>query len=126
MALENSTQDGGMDADAFYAKAQEPNFPDEMAFQIKVANPEDGKTFSREGVEDTVDLMQGFIIARLLATWRKTGVPPQTMNMTLKIDWEYDPDIAAGFLPYFDADVKGVGLTQVDGEHRIARKRLDN
>lgn len=115
-----------MDADEFYLKAKEPNFPDEMAFQIKAVNPENKGTFSRQGVEDTVDLMQGFIIARLMGTWKKTGVPPRVMNMTLKIDWEYDPEIAAGFLPYFDADIKGVGLTQVDGEHRIPRKRLDN
>lgn len=112
-----------MDADEFYKTAMEPGFMDEMVFQIHAANPKNPGTFSKEGVENTVDLMQSFIIARLMGRWKRTGKPPKEMKMHLKIEWVTDDDIADGWLPYFDADIRGNGLTQVDGQNRIPRNK---
>jgi hypothetical protein len=125
MALEDSTRVGGLSADEFFQQAQHPDFLDEMLFQVKAVNPENEGTFSREGVNDTVDLIDAFITARIFGQWRKTGKPPKAMKMHLKIEWEYDPDIREGLLPYFDADI-APGLTQLDSERRLPRKRVDS
>jgi hypothetical protein len=121
--LEGSVQDGGMDGDEFYGRAIQPDFPDEMVFQIRVGNPDNKGTFSKDGILDTVDLMGKFILARVIGTWEKTGKPPRVMNVALKIKWENDDNIAEGFLPYFDADITGESLTQIDTTHR---KPLDS
>jgi hypothetical protein len=124
MALDDGTRIDGLSADEFFKAAQEPHFLDEMLFQVNAVNPENDGTFSREGINDTVDLIDAFIMARIFGQWKKTGMPPKAMKMHLKIEWEYDPDIAEGYLPYFDADISG-GLTQLDSEHRLPRKPLD-
>lgn len=121
MVLDHSTQDGGMDAETFFEKAKQADFPDEMAFQIRVNNPENELSFSREGIVDTVDLIQSFIMARILGQWKKTGKPPKVMNMHLSIAWENDDNIAESFLPYFDADINE-GLTQIDSQYRDSRR----
>jgi len=112
-----------MEADEFYGMAKEPGFPDEMIFQIHAANPKNEGTFSREGITDTVELMDAFIMARVFATWKKTGNPPKHMKMHVKIEWEPETNIALqiGDIPWFDGDLAGNGLTQVDGENRIPR-----
>lgn len=117
-----------MEANEFYRQAIEPSFPDEMIFQIHAANPKNEGTFSREGVNDTVDLMDAFIMARIFATWKKTGKPPKHMKMHIKVEWEPETDIALaiGEIPWFDGDVAGEGLLQMDGNNRIPRKPLDN
>lgn len=120
--MDDATRVGGMSADEFFKAAQHPDFLDEMLFQIKAANPENKGTFSREGINDTLDLIDAFIMARIFGQWRKTGIPPKAMKMHLKIEWEHDPDIAQGWLPYFDADITQ-GLTQLDSEHRIPRAK---
>lgn len=117
-----------MDADEFYRMAIEPEFPDEMIFQIHAANPENPGTFSREGVADTVELMDAFIMARIFATWKKTGKPPKHMKMHVQVEWEPENELELhiGSVPWFDGDVAGVGLTMVDANHRIPRKPLDS
>ena len=112
-----------MEADKFYGMATEPDFPNEMIFQIHAANPENPGTFSREGIADTVELMDAFIMARIFATWKKTGTPPKHMKAHLKIEWEPAEaiELQIGSVPWFDGDIAGKGLTLIDGEHRIPR-----
>lgn len=114
-----------MEADEFYGMAQEPSFPDEMIFQIHAANPKNPGTFSREGIEDTVELMDAFIMARVFGTWKKTGFPPKHMKVHVKLEWEPETELALriGPVPWFDGDINGKGLTLVDGEHRIPRNK---
>jgi hypothetical protein len=116
-----------MEADEFYQAAKEPTFPDEMIFQIHAANPDNPGTFSRDGVNDTVDLMDAFIMARIFGTWKKTGLPPKHMKVHIKIEWEPEAelDLHTGEIPWFDGDLAGEGLTLVDGNNRIPRKPLD-
>lgn len=120
--LDNSTQVGGMNARDFYEQATQPSFPDVMDFQIRVANPKNDGTFSREGIQDTIALVDNFVMARTLARWRKTGRPPKVMRIEVEVKWEEDPNIADGWNPYFDGDVAGTGLTQIDIENLAPRK----
>jgi hypothetical protein len=114
------------DADQFYEMAKHPLFPDKMTFQIRVANPANPYSFSKEGIEGTVDQMQAFIVARVMGQWRKTGKPPREMQIEVAINWKYEPEdvLSLGDMPWFNRDEDKGGLTQLDGEHRISR--LDN
>lgn len=110
-----------MDADEFYTQAVDPAFPDEMIFQIRAENPKNPGTFSREGLTDTVDMMDAFIMARIMGQWKKTARPPKAMRMHLKIMWDADPDIEESYLPWFDGTLRE-GPTQLDGKHRVPRR----
>lgn len=122
MPIDDATRVGGLSADEFFKAAQHPDFLDEMLFQVQTQNQGKERTFSREGLDDTLDLMDAFIMARLFGQWKKTSLPPQSMKIHLKIEWEHDPDIREGMLPYFDADI-AEGQTQIDSKHRVPRER---
>ena len=111
-----------IDADVFYQEAQQPDFPDEMLFQIGKENPDNEGTFSREGIADIVDMIEAFIMARLLGQWKKTGKPPKVLKMHLKMEWEHDPHIAEGSLPYVES-LLWDGQIQIDSERRIPRDK---
>lgn len=112
-----------MDAEEFYQEARKPDFPDEMVFQIAAKNPANKGTFSREAINDTVDLFDAFVMARIFGRWAKTDKPPKKIKLHVKIDWELDDEVELEIgPPWFSGEVDDIGLTQVDGQHRIPRK----
>lgn len=112
-----------MNADEFYLEARRADFPDEMVFQIAAKNPANKGTFSREAINDTVDLFDSFVMARIFGQWTRTGKPPKEIKLHVKIEWELDNEIALETgPPWFSGEVDDMGLTQIDGERRIPRK----
>jgi hypothetical protein len=111
---------GPQSADEYYRLAMQPEFPNEMAFQITHENADPDKTFSKEGVEEIADKMHAFVMARIMGQWRKTGKAPKVMTAVLALEFDGRSDVREGDLPYFDIGVVG-GLTQADGAHRIPR-----
>lgn len=66
-----------------------PDFPDKFTFTITHTNKLDtgmGKTFSREGLDELYRSMNVYVGARILARWRKTGVAPSKLHVTLEIE----------------------------------------
>ena len=111
-----------MERDDFIDLMMRPEAGDQMAFRLDKENPEDGRTFSLEGVGAMTENMQAFAVARTFARWQATGKPPRRMTATVTLAWDDDVDLDEG-PPWWQADDKG--MTLVDGEDRIRARMLN-
>lgn len=115
-----------MDAEQFYKLAAEPEFDDSMVFRLENTNPDNPYTFSHDGVENIVDHIHDFIIARTMGTWAKTGSPPKKVSIGVTLLFDKSDDGMSPALPWWEGkDSQNEGLSLLDGEHRIPRKHLD-
>jgi hypothetical protein len=106
--------------DRFYEAAMQPDFPDEMAFQLDRVDPSDPLvTFSQEGVNELAEQFRMFLMARIVGHGQKDGAMPKHMRATVKLDWnpEYDPIDDPDVGPYFHIDTDD-GLTPLDHTRR--------
>jgi len=106
-----------MEADEFYKLAVDRNFPDQMLFQLAVAHPKPGRTFSKGAVAGIASNFHDFVMARIFGTWERTRVPPLEMEIEVKIHWKQRNAEQSEF-PFFTGDDTG-GLELLDGKHRI-------
>jgi hypothetical protein len=111
-----------MEAEEFYELAKDPNFPDEMGFDLTHENDDPSLTFSFEGIENVVDCVQDFIIARIHARWKMTGRAPKRMRVITQVEWDPKDRLADGSMPYYEGFIEH-GSLQIDGEHRRPRSR---
>jgi len=107
----------------FFAEAQEPDFPDKMAFQI-TREPQPGETpdttFSQEALEEMLSNIERFVVARIIGR-QKTGMGPKEINVVVDIDWASDPQVPADMVlnPWWSIEGEnGKGMTIPDGERR--------
>jgi hypothetical protein len=112
-------------ADEFYQLAKEPDFPDEMVFQLRLddAAPE-GNTFSSDGFNNISDQIHDFLIARTFARFKSTGVGPRELQAHVKLAWKSDTQFdleSIGRIPWYDLNDVAQGLSIIDGEHRVQR-----
>ena len=107
----------------FWEHAIQPDFPDEMAYQIdrEHAKTEDPTTtFSLEAVNEIAEQFRMFLMARILGTQRKrNGLAPKHMRATVTLDWNPSPepvnDPTVG--PYFQID-HDTKIEPLDGSKR--------
>ncbi len=115
-----------MDRDKFYEQAIQPEFDDHMIFQLDVTNPENPNSFSAEGVNDIMDQVQSFVLARTMGNWEKLHRPPKHMKMAVVLSFDTKPhdqtEIQAQEWPWFAGETDDLGLSQVEGSKRIPRK----
>jgi len=98
----------------FWENAIQPDFPDEMAFQLdrERASSEDPQTtFSLEAVNEIAEQFRMFLMARVLGTQQKrNGLGPKHMRATVTLDWNptkepvNDPTVGPFF--HIDNDTK--------------------
>jgi hypothetical protein len=116
-----------MDAEAFYQEAQKPEFGDTMVFELENVNPNNEYSFSLDGVEGVTDQMRAFFLARTLSRWHVNDKPPKKARIVMRVVWDDMPDVTNQPFPFFKAEFdSAIGLTLIDGEHRIPRKPLDS
>jgi len=105
----------------FYEAAMQPDFPDEMAFQIDrdMADDDPESTFSQEAVNEIAEQFRMFLMARLVGKIEGTGVGPRHLRATVNLDWKPsrhpkgDPTVG----PFFH--IKGdEGMTPIDSTKR--------
>jgi len=104
----------------FYTLAMQPDFPDEMAFQLDRVDPHDPLvTFSQEGVDALAEEFRVFLMARIVGHGEKDGVMPKHMRATVTLDWNPRPDPVndPNVGPYFHIDSDD-GLTPLDHTRR--------
>ena len=99
-----------MNIDEYIERVQQPDFGDEMNFQIKRENPGDGMTFSEDAFLGLMEQINRFVMARVASRWQQTGVPPTELLATVKLGWQaYEEDVLEIGLPWWNL---------VDGSHR--------
>lgn len=108
-----------MEAKDFYEIAVEPEFGDEMVFQIRV--PEErqkpNRTFSFEALDAIGEQIRNFVMARVAARWKQTGKGPHHVTAHVKVTWggKTERMLEQGG-PWWSLDDEG--LTLIDGEYR--------
>jgi len=110
-----------MERGEFYEAAMQPDFPDEMAFQIDraVIDNDPLTTFSQEAVDELADQFRMFLMARIVGHGKRVGVMPKHMRATVTLDWNPSgqpvDDTTVG--PYFQIG-NDVGLEPLDHTRR--------
>lgn len=117
-----------MKAEEFYQMAMHPDFADEMTFQITADTDDPEKTFSREAFDETTDQIHDFLVARTFGRYKRTGRGPKKLQAHVVLKWVATDDdrLEARGIPWYNLRDMAEGLTQVDGQNRLARRRVDN
>lgn len=115
-----------MDADEFFELVQTPGFGNEMVFQLNTDTPDPNRTFSREGIEATLDNVQNFVCASILRRFKETGEGPKRLSIQVSLKWstESEARLEALSLPWWAAKDGGEAMRVYDGMRRIPRRPL--
>lgn len=109
-----------VDRDKFYEVAMQPEFSDEMAFQIKSESEVDEVTFSKEAFDAVGDQMRNFVMARTYAQYVKSQHGPKALRVELKCVWDAIPEneLEQQPMPWYHLDDVHK-LTEVDSMRRL-------
>jgi len=108
-----------MDHNEFYELAMQPDFPNEMVFELENKDPTPDRSFSMEGFQEVSDQVKHFVMARSLARMSE-GKPAKSVSIHIAVKWDTPVGDDQEFPWYHLNDAE---LTQMDGEHRVKRPR---
>ena len=116
-----------MDAETFFQKAAETDYPNVMVFQLRSENPDKERTFSANGFNAITDNIHDFIVARTFGRWKLTKRGPKQLRIEVKLTWYNEPQelLEVGW-PWYALDDVAEGLAEIDGQTRIPWDRVDN
>jgi hypothetical protein len=91
VSVDGESQDLGRDA--FFMKVIQPGFPNTMNFVLEVpeAKRQANRSFSEDGVDQMVEQIKTFLMARTLGTWDEGGSPPHEMSVVLRVGFKAVP-----------------------------------
>lgn len=115
-----------MNADEFFELVQTPGFGNEMVFQLDTNTTEPRLTFSREGIETTLDNVHNFVCASILRRYKETGEGPKKLSIQVSLKWDAESEdrLEALPLPWWAAKDGGEAMKVYDGMRRIPRRPL--
>jgi hypothetical protein len=111
-----------MDSFDFFTRAMQPDFPDEMNFQLQASDPAPDRSLSLEGLDEIAGQIRDFIIARIKGNWDKTGQAPKSLFATVNLSIGKPPydertlDVGLPWSNQYDGATEG--LRTIDGSLR--------
>ena len=109
-----------MNYEEFFEIACQPAFGDQMAFQMKAADPDPKTTFSIQGFENIGTQMINFILARTCARMQGQGLPAKELHAMLKLSWNsFDHELLDVGPPWYSLLDKDGGLRTIDSNVRV-------